>query len=133
MNIEFFKKLADNIRKVKWNKKAATWNGHSAPVEDVDLNGRVSLDAPLSATVRLKDGTVITGAFWPKDKKPESVVVNGEEMQNGQVGLAGEPKWFPPGVEIRLRFRWNEPGNPVKQEFIVTGKIGGLDALGVDL
>lgn len=125
MDIAIFEKLAKEAAKVKWSN-TATLDGRQVAVTDVDLKGRVSLNAPLTASVKFTDAgkaRTITGVFWPHDLRPEGVDIDGVAQPNGHVSLAGKASVFPPGAKLKLRFRFSSTATGT-HEFLVTGKAG---------
>lgn len=134
MDTKLFKKLAENARKIDWDETALL-DKREVAVKDVDLNGKVDVGtvigavtgkpvSPMSATVTFIDGgqeRTVHGTFWPRDFRPESVNLDGAGKANGKVSLAGSFAFTE--VDLRLRFRWTDPGSAFVHEFLVEGEV----------
>jgi hypothetical protein len=131
MDIGIFRSIAEKARKISW-AKTAQLDQRQVEVLDVDLNAKASLNAPLSALVAFRDAgntRYVKGVFWPKDMRPESVVLDDKEQTDGKVSIAGKVKLgLPPKAIVRLRFRWKDSAGGA-HEFLVEGK-AGLGLLG---
>lgn len=134
MDTKLFGKLAEKARKVDWDETALL-DKREVAVKDVDLNGKVDVGtvigavtgkpvSPMSATVTFIDGgqeRTVNGTFWPRDFRPEMVELDGTSKENGHVSLAGSFAFTK--VNLRLRFRWSDPGNAFVHEFLVEGEV----------